>query len=48
MRRNLTTIALLVQTLFYAAGVIVFAQFIAVCSGLRLNCELRISDPVQR
>ena len=24
------------------------AQFIAVCSGLRLNCELRISDPVQR
>ena len=25
-----------------------FAQFIAVCSGLRLNCELGICDPVQR
>jgi len=25
-----------------------YAQFIAVCSGLRLNYELRISDPVQR
>ena len=28
MRRNLTTIALLVQTLFYATGVIVFISLI--------------------